>query len=134
MTPVAAQLERALECCAPRGRKLVENYLFFVRFAGLFLRACDLIRQAREMYDRAQKAGEARDHVAYHPLICGASDLLFQAVEASEEALRTWAAQVADPTDLGSLAGLNAYGHDWLRSKCTEAYWESQRYGFSDMG
>jgi hypothetical protein len=72
--------------------------------------------------------------VAYHPLICGASDLLFQAVEASEEALRTWAAQVADPTDLGSLAGLNAYGHDWLRGKCTEAYWESQRYGFSDMG
>ena len=57
-----------------------------------------------------------------------------QAGNLSEEALRTWAAQVADPTDLGSLAGLNAYGHDWLRGKHTEIYWESQRYGFTDMG
>ena len=134
LAPVEAHLERALERCAPRGRQLVDNYLHFIRFAGLFLRALDLIRQARAMYDRAQEAWEARDHVAYHPLIGGASDLLFRAESASEEALRTWAAQVADPTDLGSLAGLNAYGHDWLRGKCTEVYWESQRYGFTDMG
>jgi len=72
--------------------------------------------------------------VAYHPLIGRASDLLFAAVAVSEEALRTWAAQVADPTDLGSLAGLNAYGHDWLRGKCTEIHMESQCYGFTDMG
>ncbi|MFH1009459.1 MAG: hypothetical protein V1800_18435 [Candidatus Latescibacterota bacterium] len=39
------------------------------------------------------------------------------------------AARVGDPTDLGSLAGLNAYGHEWLRGKCTEIYWESQQYG-----
>ena len=105
-----------------------------MHFASLFLRSSDLIRQARSRYDQAQEALEARDHVAYHPLICAASDLLFRAETASEETLRAWAAQVADPTDLGSLAGLNAYGHDWLRGKCTEIYWESQRYGFTDMG
>ncbi len=71
--------------------------------------------------------------MAYHPLITRASDLLFEAEEASEQALRTWIEQVADPTDLGTLAGLNAYGHDWLRGKCTEVYWESQQYGFRDL-
>ena len=134
LAPVEAHLKRALAQCAPRGRKLIDNYLHFVRFAGLFVRTSDLIRQARAAYDQAQEAWKARDHVAFHPLIGSASDLLFQAQAASEEALRIWAAQVADPTDLGSLAGLNAYGHDWLRGKCVDVYWESQCYGFKDMG
>ena len=40
---------------------------------------------------------------------------------------------MADSTDLGALAGLNAYGHDWLRGKRIEVYWESQQYGFSHI-
>jgi len=134
LAPVVERLKSALERSAPRGRRLVGNYVCFVRFAGLFLQAMDLIRQARAAYDRAQEKREAKDHVAYHPLITRSSDLLFAAEEASERALRMWAKQVADPTDLGSLAGLNAYGHDWLRGKSVEVYWESQCYGLVDLG
>lgn len=132
--PVIEHLERAVDRSAPRGRRLVGNYLCFVRFAGLFLHAMDLIRQAREAYDQAREKREARDHVAYHPLITRSSDLLSAAEEASERALRMWVEQVADATDLGSLAGLNAYGHDWLRGKSVEVYWESQCYGLVDLG
>lgn len=133
LAPVEQCLERALEHSAARGRHLVRNYLGFVRFAGLFLRTLDLIRQARAAYDQAQEMRQARDPVAYHPLVSRASALLHAALEASERALRTWADQVADPSSLGTLAGLNAYGHDWLRGKCTEVYWESQCYGFSAL-
>ncbi len=67
--------------------------------------------------------------MVYNPLIRRASDLLFEALDASEIALKTWMKLVADPTDLSTLAGLNAYGHDWLSGKSKEVYWESQQYG-----
>lgn len=134
LAPIEQRLECALEHAVAQGRRLVRNYLSFVRFAGLFLRTLDLIRQARAAYDQAQEKWQARDPVAYHPLMVRSSDLLSAALEASERALRTWADQVADPTGLGTLAGLNAYGHDRLRGKCTEVYWESCCYGSSHLG
>ena len=83
----------------------------------------------RDEADVRSKKRKTEDDFVYNPLIRKASDLLFEALAASETALKTWAKLVADPTDLGTLAGLNAYGHDWLRGKCTEVYWESQQYG-----
>ena len=133
LAQVEQHLQLAFEKCALRGRRLIDNYLHFVRFAGQFLRTMDLIRQARAAYDQAREKQENGDPVAYHPLITRASGLLFQAESASAQALRTWASQAADPTDLGTLAGLNAYGHDWLRGKCVEVYWESQQYGFTHV-
>ena len=129
MSPVEDLLRAALGKSAPRGRRLIGNYLNFVVFARQFVAAMDIIRQARAGYDEAQEKRKTADDFVYNPLICRASDLLYQALAASETALKTWAGLVADPTDLGSLAGLNAYGHDWLRGKCTEVYWESQQYG-----
>lgn len=129
LSPVEDLLRAALGKSAPRGRRLIGNYLNFVVFARQFVAAMDIIRQARAGYDEAQEKRKTEDDFVYNSLICRASDLLYQALAASEIALKTWAALVADPTDLGSLAGLNAYGHDWLRGKCTEVYWESQQYG-----
>ena len=66
--------------------------------------------------------GEAMDHTVA---------LLRRALALSEQALRTWSARVVDPTDLGTLAGLNAYGHDYLRGLAWQIYLDSQFYGFS---
>ncbi|MFH1009274.1 MAG: hypothetical protein V1800_17505 [Candidatus Latescibacterota bacterium] len=129
LAPVEKLLRAVLGKSAPRGRRLIGNYLSFVVFAREFVTAMDILRQARAAYDEAQERRKTVDDFVYHPLICRASDLLYEALAASEIALKTWASLVADPTDLGSLAGLNAYGHDWLRGKCTEIYWESQQYG-----
>ena len=129
LAPVENRFRAALSKTAPKGRRLVENYLNFIVFARQFVEAMDGIRQARAVYDEAREKRKTADDFVYNPLIRRASDLLFEALAASETALKTWAKLVADPTDLGSLAGLNAYGHDWLRGKCTEVYWESQQYG-----
>jgi hypothetical protein len=129
LRPIEDRLRGALSKTALRGRDLVENYLKFIVFARRFVEAMDGIRQARAVYDEAREKRSTADDFVYNPLIRRASDLLFEALSASERALKTWATLVADPTDLGSLAGLNAYGHDWLRGKCTEVYWESQQYG-----
>jgi hypothetical protein len=133
LLPIRERLEIALSRCEPRGQKLLSNYLNFVVFAAQFLEAMDLIRQAREVYDQAQEQKTAGDALAFHPLITRAATLLGMAEQASEQALNTWAAQSADPTDTGTLAGLNAYGHDWLRGKRVEVYWESQQYGFAHL-
>ena len=81
------------------------------------------------MYDQAQEIAKKGDMLGFHPKMGEASNLLFETEKLSQLALETWAKQVADPSDLGSLAGLNAYGHDWLRGKATEVYWDSQCYG-----
>jgi len=49
-------------------------------------------------------------------------------VRRSETALRTWSELVVDPTDLGTLAALNAYGHDYLRGLAWQIYLESQSF------
>ena len=129
LAPVEDRLRTALSKSAPKGKRLVENYLNFIIFARQYVQAMDLIRQARSAYDLALEKRKTENDFVYNPLIRKASDLLFEALAASETALKTWVKLVADPTDLGTLAGLNAYGHDWLRGKCTEVYWESQQYG-----
>lgn len=127
--PIEHHLRAALAKTAPRGRHLVENYLSFIVFARQFVGSMDGIRRARAAYDEAQEKRKTGDDFVYNPLIRRASDSLFEALAASETALMTWTRLMADPTDLGTLVGLNAYGHDWLRGKCTEVYWESQQYG-----
>ena len=122
-------LREALGKTAPRGRRLVCNYMTFVRFARQFVEMKNTIRAARMKYDAAKVIGKRGDLLEYHPVIGQASDLLFEAVAQSERAIRTWASQVADATDAGSLAGLNAYGHDWLRGLAVKVYWQSQCYG-----
>ena len=129
LVPIEDRLRMALSKSAQKGKHLVENYLNFIVFARQYVQALDLIRQARLAYDVAMEKRKTEDDFVYNPLIRKASDLLFEALAASETALKTWVKLVADPTDLGTLAGLNAYGHDWLRGKCTEVYWESQQYG-----
>lgn len=129
LKPIENKLREALRKTAPRGKKLVSNYMHFIRFAQQFMGMKNTIRAAREKYDQAMAIGKGGDMLGFHPVMGEASDLLFQAVRESEEALQTWAKQAADPSDLGSLAGLNAYGHDWLRGKAVEVYWESQCYG-----
>ena len=122
-------MREALRKTAPRGKQLITNYLHFIRFAQQFMAMKNTIRAAREKYDEAIAMGKGGDMLGFHPVMGRASDLLFDAVRQSEEALQTWAKQAADPSDAGSLAGLNAYGHDWLRGKAVEVYWESQCYG-----
>ena len=129
LAPIEERLRSAWSKSEPGGKHLIENYLNYIIFARQYVHALDLIRQAREAYDFAGEKRKTENDMVYNPLIRRASDLLFEALKASETALETWTKLVADPSDLGVLAGLNAYGHDWLRSKCTEVYWESQQYG-----
>lgn len=72
--------------------------------------------QARMTYEQALSSKRAKDFRSFHKQITQSSDLLFQALQESEQAVKTWTALVVDPTDLGTLAGLNSYGHDWLVS------------------
>ena len=130
LPPIEMRLRSALDKVAPRGKRLVRNYLHFVVFAGQFIQTVDLIRQARMAYDGAQKRWQAQNFVRYHQGMLDVVELLTQAVKQSEVAIRTWASQVVDPTDLGTLAGLNAYGHDWLKGMRHIVYLESQKYGF----
>ena len=129
LAPIEDRLRMAWSKSEPRGKQLIENYLNYIIFARQYVQALDLIHQARAAYDFAREKRKTENDMVYNPLIRGASDILFEALKASETALKTWTKLVADPSDLGVLAGLNAYGHDWLRSKCTEVYWESQQYG-----
>lgn len=130
---IITKLKTALGKCDARGKKYVRNYLKFIRFNSEFVQTQDLILQARRIYDEAQKVKETGNHMHYHSIIGRASDLLFEATEMSAGALTTWSELTADPTDLGTLAGLNAYGHDWLTGKSTEVYWESQEYGGNEF-
>ncbi len=129
LAPIEDRLRVVLSNSEPKGKRLVENYLNFIVFARQYIQTLDLIRQAREAYDFAREKRKTENDMVYNPLIRRASDLLFEAFKASEAALETWAKLVADTSDLGVLAGLNAYGHDWLRGKSAEVYWESQQYG-----
>ena len=130
LEPIEGLLRSALAKAAPRGQTLVRNYLSFVVFAREFIQTVHLIREAREAYDGAQRSREGQDFVRYHQRMVEARELLARAVALSEVAIRTWSSQVSDPTDLGTLAGLNAYGHEWLKGMRTVVYLESQMYGF----
>ena len=129
LAPIEDRLRMTLSKSEPKGKHLIENYLNFIMFARQYVQTLDLIRQARAAYDFAQEKRKTENDMVYNPLIRRASDLLFEALDASEIALKTWMKLVADPTDLSTLAGLNAYGHDWLSGKSKEVYWESQQYG-----
>ena len=130
LKPIQQQLERAIARSRARGRALLGRHLDFIVFAREFVAALDLIRQARVAYDRAgQLRSQKSGHLEHHTWINRAADLLAEAEMSSERALRTWTKLIVDPTDLGTLAGLNAYAHDWLRGKANEIYWESQCYG-----
>ena len=131
LTPIRERCSRALQSSNGMGRGVLARFSHFLAFAGEHVVTLDLIRQARRWYDRAQavrRAGE--DHLRYHELIGRAAQFLAAAQAASERALTRWTQVVADPTDAGTLAGLNAYGHDWLRGKAVEVGWESQCYGY----
>jgi len=129
LAPIEDRLRVVLSEGEPKGKHLIENYLNFIVFARQYVHTLDLIRQARAAYDFARDKRKTENDMIYNPLIRRASDLLFEALDASEIALKTWTKLVADPSDLGVLAGLNAYGHDWLSGKSKEVYWESQQYG-----
>jgi len=129
LQPIEEKLGEVLQKTAPRGRRLVDNYMHFIRFAQQFMAMKNSLRAARAAYDEARAIRRSGDLLGFHPAIGKAAELLFETERLSAQAISTWAQQVADPTDAGSLAGLNAYGHDWLRGKAVEVYWESQCYG-----
>ena len=88
------------------------------------------LTDARVAYVEAEQLRQ-KDFLAYGEAIDRTVALLEDALSLSEKALRTWAELVVDPTDRGTLAGLNAYGHDYLRGLAWRVYLESQFYGFS---
>ncbi len=113
------------------GRPWAEQYGGFLRFAAEYARTVAAIIDARSAYGRARERQEARDFQGYGEAMDGTVVLLREALKLSEQALRTWNARVTDATDLGTLAALNAYGHDYLRGLAWQIYLESQFYGFS---
>jgi len=128
---IISHMNQAFILSAERGKKLISNMLSYVLFADKFVETVATIRKAREHYDTAKIKLQEKNLVEYNKNITTAAYILKIAVKLSEQALKIWADLVVDPTDLGTLAGLNSYGHDWLKGKAVEVYWESQKYGFT---
>ena len=133
---IEPHLERAEALSEPRGRKYAGDLLAFIRFAALFLRTAILVTGARESFDAARalaKAPRGRkpfDVSGYNAIMRQSAAQLADATATLERATRIWADSVRDPTDRGSLLGLNVYGLDWLRGKADEVRLQSEHWGF----
>ena len=128
-------LETGLKLSEPRGKSFVSSMLGFVQFAGLFLESACAVGQARVQFDAAQALKPTTENgkfdvSKYNRIMRQSAETLGDAVTALEKATRIWADTVRDPTDIGSLVGLNAYGLDWLRGKADDVRIQSEHWGF----
>ena len=57
-------------------------------------------------------------------------DLLDEAIEVSRTALEAWVAAVRDRADLGVLAALNEFGHQYLLSLRHTQYLKAEHWSF----
>ena len=129
-------LEHGVALSEPRGQQYAGDLLAFVRFARAFVQTATQVNDARGHYDDAEALIEARgsrsgqfDVDGYDAAIVAAAAKLNEAMRTLEKATRLWADAVRDPTDRGSLLGLNAYGIDWLRGKADEVRMMSEHWG-----
>jgi hypothetical protein len=129
--PILKIMESVLEKTEARGKRWAANYRNFLRFATEYPLIAAKIIEAKLAYEAAKKTREAKDFRGYGEQIDRTVSLLQEAVKLSEKALMTWKGLIVNPTDLGTLAGLNAYGHDYLKGLAWQVYLESQVYGFS---
>lgn len=117
-------MRRALAVSEPRGRAFVRNMATHVDFSRRYLGVLLLIDEARQCYHAAaaeKQNGRRFDIERHDKLYIECADLLEQATQRLEEALRLWADDaVQDPSDRGTLVGLNVYGLDYLRGKAHE--------------
>jgi hypothetical protein len=131
LLPIERAMERVASASASRGQAWAGQYLLFLRFAREYALAVAALIDARTAHRHARDRQEARDFQGYGEAMDRTVARLRQALLQSERALHTWNRRVVDPTDLGTLAGLNAYGHDFLRGLAWQVYLDSQFYGFS---
>lgn len=119
-----------------QGQQYVGDLAAFVRFARLYLLAVLEIVAARKSYDLAErsKARQPFDIDGFDDEIRNSAKQLERAVQILEEALAEWAKAVRDPSDLGTLAGLNVYGLDFLRGKADEVRLRSEHWGYETAG
>ena len=109
--------------------------LGFVQFARFFLESASAVGQARVQFDAGQALKPTTknakfDVTKYNQIFRQSAKTLEDAVTSLEKATRIWADTVRDPTDIGSLVGLNVYGLDWLRGKADDVRIESEHWGF----
>jgi len=131
---VAALLPLAdtlVEYAAPRGKGWAGRYRLFLRFAAEYPRALARILDARGAYRAARQSLAEKQFLPYCRQMDDTVVMLEDALRLSDTALRTWSGLVVDPTDRGTLAALNAYGHDYLRGLAWQLFLESQMCGFS---
>ena len=128
--PILERADALVRRSASRGKKWAANYRTFLRFATEYPLALAKLIEARISYCAAQEQ-EAKKHLMeYCRQMDAAAAGLEEALSRSEKALRTWSELAVDPTDLGTLAALNAYGHDYLRGLAWLVYLKSQHFGF----
>jgi len=120
-----------VEYAAPRGKPWSEHYRLYLRFAIEYPRTLACILDSRRAYLAARQSLADKQFLRCCSQMDESVSLLEDAFRLSETALRTWAALTVDPTDLGTLAALNAYGHDYLRGLAWQIFLESQVCGFS---
>ena len=136
---IEPHLQRAESLSEPRGRQYASDVLAFVRFARLFLQTAIQVEEGRTCYDAAQalkkpstgtrKKAKPFDLDGYNSQMRASAHHLATATDTLERATRIWADRVRDPTDRGSLLGLNVYGLDWLRGKADEVRMQSEHWG-----
>ena len=128
-------LQTGLELSEPRGKSFLSSMLGFVQFARFFLESACAVGQAGVQFDAAQALKPTTknakfDVTKYNQIFRQSAKTLEDAVTSLEKATRIWADTVRDPTDIGSLVGLNVYGLDWLRGKADDVRIESEHWGF----
>jgi hypothetical protein len=121
---VVTKLRAGLDRSAPRGRSYLQNMIAYVAFGRRYLLVIKDVDRARRCYDRARDErakGAAADIDVVDEGLREASARLDAAVGRLRDAMQLWDEHaVADPSDRGTLAGLNVYALDYLRAKATE--------------
>lgn len=130
---VVVLLDKAAKVSAPRGKRYVESWRAYIAFAWRYLEAVQCVRRSRQARAQAEKlaggGGRAAVIDEYDRCLTLSSQHMAAAATRMEEALRLWRDGIRDPSDRGMLAGLNAWGLDFVRGKASELRQDAEYWG-----
>jgi hypothetical protein len=119
-------LQSALAKSRPEGKNYVHQLLGQVLFSIDYIDAVQEVRRARVVYERAEDARKNHDVSAYSDAMEETNQRLDRALGLLKKAIGEWAEVVRDPSDMGALATLNAFGYDYLKGVAQDVYLQSQ--------
>jgi len=129
-----AQLLVARELSRPEGRAWIDDMLHQAYFCVNWMTVQDNTYRAGEAYRHALVCEASSDPNGVDDAMRTSVTLINAAISASSQALTHWAAGVRDRSDLGALAALNHYGHEFLLAQrhlvgLKAGFWTCQVHG-----